>query len=256
MVNGQNGKHGSRIERLPRVLQPVASLLRPAVASWRERAQANTLPNVERRKNVALAVHYVYDAGVEGDIAEFGTMTGLTAVEMARTIAAYKQPRWVERTLHLFDSFEGLPESQATADVESPHVKTGAWSAGTCRGLTADELLARCAKHLPQDRIAVHAGWFKDTMAQLPRETKLGLLHIDSDLYQSAWDVLHHAFSERLIAEGAIILFDDYDCNRASPLYGERRAWEEIVKTFRVEYSDGGAYGSVARKFLVHSYSQ
>jgi hypothetical protein len=154
---------------------------------------------------------------VDGDVAEFGTMSGLPAVEMAKTMSHYGGAYWVERKLHLFDSFQGLPESRADADVNSPHLKFGGWAASTCRGLTEEQLLNQCAKYLPRDRIIVHAGWFKDTMLTLPAGMKLARLHIDSDLDQSAIDVLRHAFAAQMIQEGTIILFDNYNCNRAPP---------------------------------------
>ena len=57
-----------------------------------------------------------------------------------------------------------------------------------------------------------------------------------------------------MISEGAAIFFDDWDTNRSSPQFGQRRAWKELVARYRIDYSDHGEYGLGAHKFIVHSY--
>ena len=100
------------------------------------------LPAKEIARALTLSVMYINSADVKGDVAEFGTMGGFTA----RTLAAAMvfdpryQPNRPLRKLRLFDSFEGLPEITSKIDVESPHVKSGTWSKGGCRILSANEL--------------------------------------------------------------------------------------------------------------------
>jgi hypothetical protein len=81
------------------------------------------------------------------------------------------------------------------------------------------------------------------------------MVHLDCDLYQSAIEVLEYCFSNNMFSDGAIIFFDDWNCNRASPSYGERKAWAEVVDKFSVEFSDGGDYSWGGHKFIVHSYN-
>ena len=213
-------------------------------------------------KELSLAVAATYGTDVAGDIAEFGTMTGETACGLARGIAA--SDRYLgyapdaaglsRKRLLLFDSFEGLPQAEHAADVESPHVRTGVWDKGTCKVLSHDELHARVTEHLPQERVQIFAGWFADTVPALAADTRFALIHVDSDLYQSAIDVLMPLFSRGMIAPGARVFFDDWNCNQASPRFGERRAWRECVERFGIEYSDEGAYGMLGHRFIVHSY--
>ena len=120
--------------------------------------------------------------------------------------------------------------------------------------MTAKELLARCTEKLDPRRIRVFEGWFKDTIPTVPPGTSYALIHIDSDLYSSAKDVLDGLFSRGMVAEGAMIYFDDWNCNRCSPRFGERRAWRECVEEFGVEYSDLGDYGLVSHKLIVRGY--
>jgi hypothetical protein len=218
---------------------------------------------VEAVKELSLAVAAAYGTDVEGDIAEFGTMTGETACGLARGIAASDRylgyapdlAGLARKRLLLFDSFEGLPQSEHEADTQSPHVKTGVWQKGTCKVLNQSELFARVTEHLPKERVAIYPGWFSDTVPALADGSLFALVHVDSDLYQSAIDVLVPLFARGMIAEGARIFFDDWNCNKASPRFGERRAWRECVERFRIDCSDEGAYGMLGHRFIVHSYS-
>ena len=213
---------------------------------------------------IAVSVDYVHEAGVPGDIAEFGTMTGTTAYVMARTARHYDvrhrvfspsgERRYSPKKLQLFDSFEGLPESTAAPDLISHDVQSGTWGRGRCVGLTASELSAVCGRFLPADRIRMHEGWFKDTLPRVPDDTRFALVHIDSDLYQSAKEVLDQLFRRGLVSDGAAFCFDDWNPNRANPAAGERRAWEEAVREYDVSFSDWGNYGWAGKRFIVHSY--
>ena len=245
---------GERISRLPKPLWLPALIwrniyfLRQNLRSHRQQRESLAARGI--RECLTLSVEYVHGAGVGGDVAEFGTMTGKTAIALAQAVAQFDG----SKKLLLFDSFEGLPDTQSEVDKVSPHVRSGVWSSGTCRGVTSNQLRNMCQKHLPPSRIDIYEGWFSDTLATLPAETRLALLHVDSDLYQSAVDVLHHCFARQMISRGAAIHFDDWDCNQADPRFGERKAWAEIVEQFAVEYTDCGQYGWGSRKFIVHSY--
>lgn len=204
----------------------------------------------------------VYGFDVEGQIAEFGTMTGTTARGLARAMAscdahlaqavtAYGQ---APRELHLFDSFAGLPATTSPVDASSPHVQDGVWAPGTCRGVLPEELRTMITEFLPSERVRIFPGWFADTVVSLPNETRYAVLHIDADLYSSAMDVLVPLFARGQVQKGAYIFFDDWSCNRGDPALGERRAWAECVERFHIEASDQCAYGIFARCFAVHDY--
>ncbi len=211
-------------------------------------------PEVRNNQAIAdallFAMEYVWGAAVEGDVVEFGTMTGRTANVLAAAMASFRH----DGELHLFDSFEGMPEATSQLDKTSFHVKAGVWSAGTLKGIGPSALRIKCRRHLADNRIFIHEGWFKDTIKKLPDGKKFGLIHVDSDLYQSTIDVLDPLFSRRMVSEGAALLFDDWNCNRASNQLGERRAWRELAEKYRVDFSDGGDYGWAGHRFTVHGY--
>ena len=195
------------------------------------------------------AVEYQVGASVEGDVAEFGTMKGRTATVLAAAMAAFRH----KGQLHLFDSFEGMPES-SPVDKESWHVKEGSWAQGSCQGMGPQALRARCRKFLRDDQIVIYEGWYTDTVKKIADGKKLGLIHVDCDLYQSTIDALDPLFAREIVSQGAIILFDDWNCNRSSRDLGERRAWRELCEKYQIDYHDAGDYSWGGHKFIVHTY--
>ena len=252
-------KPGRRISRLPRWLHPLALLVRNVryfPQAWlNEYRDWNSLNSREVRKQLTLSVQYVREADVSGDVAEFGTMTGRTAVDLARAVSKFGLSRCGRRRrLYLFDSFQGLPRATSPIDQAAPHVQDGVWCPGSCHGISKQQLGRLCQRHLSADRMRILDGWFSDTLSTLPAGTQFALMHIDSDLYQSAVDVLDFCFSRQMVAPAGIILFDDWDANRADPTFGERRAWSECVTKFCIEYTDCGQYGWGSRRLIVHAY--
>ena len=205
------------------------------------------------------AVCYVYATDVQGDLGEFGTNSGRSAVCLATSIKSlnllYEGDARGNRKALFFDSFEGLPISTFDEDINSPHVISGVWGKGTCKELSYNDFTVLISKYLSPKFFSVYRGWFKDTINILSPSQKFALIHIDSDLYSSAIDVLDVLFSRKQISCGAIILFDDWNFNAASPIFGERKAWAEIVRKFSINFSDEGSYGVASHKFIIHSYA-
>ena len=214
------------------------------------------LPAKEIARALTLSVMYINSADVKGDIAEFGTMGGFTARSLAAAMVfdPRYQPNQPLRRLRLFDSFEGLPEITSDIDLASPHVKSGTWSRGGCKVLGAHELRAMVEGIIPPDRVEINEGWFADTVKKLPDDTRFALIHFDGDLYQSTMDALVPCFERGFISKGAVVCFDDWNCNEADPEYGERRAWKDLVGRFDIVASHGGDYSIQSSKFIVHSY--
>jgi hypothetical protein len=214
------------------------------------------LPAKEIARALTLSVMYINSVDVKGDVAEFGTMGGFTA----RTLAAAMvfdpryQPSRPLRKLRLFDSFEGLPEITEAVDLNSPHVKSGTWSKGGCKILSAKELRTMIEAIIPPSRVQVHEGWFADTVKKLPKDTRFALIHFDGDLYSSTMDALVPCFERGFISKGAAICFDDWNCNQADPEYGERKAWADLVKRFSIVATHSGDYSIQSTRFIVHSY--
>jgi O-methyltransferase len=214
------------------------------------------LPAKEIARTLTLSLMYINSADVKGDVAEFGTMGGFTARTLANGMVfdPRYQPNQPLRKLRLFDSFEGLPEITSKVDLESQHVKSGTWSKGGCRILSASELRTMVEAIIPPSRVQIYEGWFADTVKQLPDDTRLALIHFDGDLYSSTMDALVPCFERGFISRGAAICFDDWNCNEADPEAGERKAWADLVNRFKIVATHSGDYSIQGTKFIIHSY--
>ena len=210
----------------------------------------------EAMRTLAFGVMYAYESEVDGEILEFGTMSGNTAKEMAASMMiceATASQQWRmkhgPKALHLFDSFDGFPDDSRD---DGPHVDSGIWRAGNCKGLSEKELIERVTTeaHCPPHKVITHAGWFKDTVKDFTG--KVSLVNVDCDLYSSTRDALNPLFERDQISDGCLICFDDYNCNRASPKHGQRKAWSELTDYYGIKSSDEGSYGIFGRKFIVH----
>src|SRR5437016_3199477 len=160
-------------------------------------------------------VQYVLNNGVEGDIAEFGTASGFSAYTIARAMAIHRhtyakriaQFGLPPKTLHLFDSFRGLPRPRDAVDLASPYVQAGVWQEGIYQVLAEEELVALCASAYDADKVLTYAGWFADTLERIRPQTKFAMLHLDCDLYQSSIEVLDHVFAKNRISDGCVVFF-------------------------------------------------
>ena len=65
----------------------------------------------------------------------------------------------------------------------------------------------------------------KSGSAKITRE--VAIANLDCDLYASSVQVLDHLLGRRLLPDGAVLLLDDYNCNRANPRFGMRRAMRQ-----------------------------
>lgn len=213
-----------------------------------------------RQTELAEAVAKLFYRGIPGHVAEFGTMLGNTASALAIGIKlvdnVFADKLDVQnsdgRELHLFDSFEGLPVSNAPEDIKSPAVIDGSWAPGTCEGISPEKLRELCTENLENERVVIHKGWFKDTIPQLPDSSRFALIHVDCDLYSSTMDVLDGLLSRGLLQPGAMIFFDDWDCNSSRPDLGERKAWSDAVKKYDVEFSVSHPYSTTGQAIIFH----
>ena len=255
----------SRISKLPTLfLKKVALILRNLrnLRRTKEKLIRNTYLHARRKmrriefelrriqEELSLGVRYVIGINVEGDIAEFGTQYGISCRYICQAMRDYG----TIKNIHLFDSFIGLPAITATEDIESPEIRSGTWSEGAFQGISTNKLREIAGRYLREESIHIYKGWFNDSLSLIPAGTKFAMVHVDCDLYKSASEVLTYLFENRIISEGCIIYFDDYNCNKASPDFGERKAWAEAIEQFCINYSDGGSYSWGGHKFFIHSY--
>lgn len=152
-----------------------------------------------------------------GGVLEFGVAAG----DSLRYIAAR-----AGRTVHGFDSFQGLPEDWPGRHEEKGHYSTG--------GALPD---------VPGN-VVLHPGLFDATLPAYLAENDepAALLHVDCDLYSSTKTVLD-VMAERIVP-GTVIVFDEY-FNHVNWRDNEFQAFQEFVQARGVTY-----------RYLCWSYQQ
>jgi O-methyltransferase len=139
----------------------------------------------------------------QGDIAEVGVYRGGTAKLLARTCP--------DTTIHLFDTFAGMPQADASIDRHK-------------KGDFADTSLAQVQDFLSDcPRVDFHPGFFPDTAGPV-RDRQFSLVHVDADIYQSTKDCLLFVYDRRV--PGGVMIFDDYEWPGCP---GVRRALDEFL---------------------------
>jgi O-methyltransferase len=153
--------------------------------------------NLYRQKNLVQLAEIMDAENVPGAIVECGVLDGGTAALMAWA-SRNSQPT---RPIHLYDAWEGLPETTAEDGAEA--VK---WS-GQVVGSPTRVLAIMNKLGIDPNRINVHRGWFEDTFPHVDVE-QVALIHIDCDFYAPTRLCLETWYPR--ISPGGAIQFDDY----------------------------------------------
>ncbi len=187
-----------------------------------------TMCSNARLRGLHRAVKYVVAQSIPGDIVECGAARGGSAALMGLTL---KQLGASERTMWVFDTFEGLPPPTA----DDPDYDIARLYTGTCLG-TIQDVMASFQRLEIYSQTKLVKGLFQDTLPA----TKIGgiaLLHVDGDWYNSVKTCLEILYDK--VAEGGVIQIDDYGFWK-----GARRAVDEFLagrsitaKMKRLDYS-------------------
>jgi len=189
----------------------------------------HTMLSYQRLVTLWQQVRYLDRTGIDGALVECGTWKGGAAALMG---LAHR--RWGEasRDLHLFDSFQGLPEPDRAHDGEMAVRYAGERAAGRlqsigkCVGTLEDNkyVLTMIAQY-PRSLTHYHVGWFQDTLPLACSSLKtIALLRIDGDWYESTKICLETLFP--LVSSGGIVVIDDY-----GKWAGCRKAVDEFMET-------------------------
>lgn len=228
---------------------PLARIGRPREISAVFRVLPNTMLPMVRLFDAFDAVTALNKEGVEGDIVECGVWNGGCVGLMALADKNTPGPR---RKIHLFDSFEGLPQP-STHDIEvvdafrAKHPELSGtveeqdklFATGKCVGEAQPKVERFLTRRLGIDReqLIFHVGWFQDTVP-LARKAigKIALLRLDGDWYESTKTCLEGLYD--LVEPRGYVIMDDY-----GQFSGCRKAVDEFFsgRGIKVDfvYSDG-----------------
>lgn len=147
-------------------------------------------------------------AELEGLFLELGCKRGGSLRQIAGMTA---------RTVHGFDSFQGLPED---------------WSGNVQR---RGKFSTRGKLPRVPANVRLHAGWFEDTLPEFAEvhEGPIAFMHVDCDLYSSTTTVLKSLGA--WLVSGTVIVFDEY-FNYPGWQEHEFRAWQEFVSAHGISY--------------------
>jgi O-methyltransferase len=144
-------------------------------------------------------------ANLGGDVAEVGVYKGGTARLLARTFNTR-----AKKQLHLFDTFEGMPSTDAPVD----HHRQGDF---------ADTSLESVQRQLRDcGEVRFYKGFFPETAGPI-ENSRFCLVHVDADIYQSVKDSC--AFFYPRLEKGGVMVFDDYGFSSCP---GARKAVDEF----------------------------
>lgn len=172
---------------------------------------ANMQSACSLNSNFELYDYIANNIKIDGEILEFGVYQGCSI--------SYLSNKFKNNTLYGFDSFEGLPER---------------WRIGFDKG--AFNLNGQLPS-VPNNVVLIK-GWFDESLPIFLEENcimKVGLLHVDCDLYSSTKDIFK--MLEDKISKGTVIIFDEY-FNYDGWQNGEFKAFQEFIsdKKFTYDY--------------------
>ena len=190
---------------------------------------------------------------MSGNLLEFGTYKGYSARKIARKMKEYD----IGKDFYMFDSFEGLPEIESDIDINSYQVKMHKdWEKGTFNNAKGYEtgIEKDISQYIGVENSHIIKGYFNETLVNISFEKNSTILiNIDCDLYASVKFVLQKLIAEEIFQDGCIILFDDYNFNRANNNMGVRKAINDTFgKQLKYQLDLFFTYGWHGQTFFVH----
>jgi O-methyltransferase len=156
------------------------------------RIQVPQITNYIRISTLELAAQEIYENNVAGNVAEVGVYKG--------QFAKYLNRIFPDRTLFLFDTFEGFTDEDMKVEKDN--------KLGTQRqdfANTSVELVLSKMEH--RDKCVVKKGWFPESLDGL--EDSFCFVSLDADLYKPIYDGLEYFYPR--LSKGGYIFVHDYN---------------------------------------------
>lgn len=191
-------------------------ILRGQVVLDMERLRTLTTRDSIRVCSLHAVAKEIYSNLVAGSVAELGVYQG----DFAKHIHA----AFPDRTLYLFDTFEGFNEKDRGVDVR------GGFSSGTedFSDTSVDVVLGKL-EH--PERAVIRRGYFPESIQEADREKSFAFVSIDADLYKPIYDGLQFFYPR--LSKGGTIFLHDYN-NADYP--GAKAAVQKYCKEMGISY--------------------
>jgi hypothetical protein len=181
---------------------------------------------VQRLAALCEAVRYIEENGIEGDIVECGVWRGGSMLAAIRTLQLIGN---ADRTLHMFDTYEGMTpptdqdvefDGKTAQELLSSSNREDAESVWCNAPLEAVRALLSSTGYSP-DRLFYVKGRVEETLpASAP--ARIALLRLDTDWYESTKHELEHLYPR--LVQGGVLIIDDY-----GHWQGARKAVDEYI---------------------------
>lgn len=220
MIKGAIRRTGYELRRIPEALPDEPEWIREIFRF----VQPFTMTSAERIATLCHAIEYLDRNEIDGDVVECGVWRGGSMMAAALTIR--RSRHW--RTLHLYDTFEGMPEP-GLDDVEytGHSAKERLAEDSMIRAKAAlDEVRRNLASTAyPPDRLKFIIGKVEDTIPSSSPE-RIALLRLDTDWYESTKHELINLWPR--LARNGVAIIDDY-----GHWMGARKAVDEFIAAAR-----------------------
>jgi hypothetical protein len=231
-----------------------------------ERCRDFTLTPLDAMYAMYQAAEYVVRAQVPGDVVECGVWKAGSSMIVA---LAFRYLAFTEPSFYLYDTFEGMPETEARdQNFGNPAFHMAMQFAALLRGGSSaffyaplDEARANMqSTGYPPEKTIFVKGRVEQTLpGQMPR--RISILHLDSDLYRSTYHSLTHLFPS--LSPGGVLIVDDYDSWKGSREATDQYFQENGVSMLLLRIGDSGARigikpstQAVQHKRITHAESQ
>lgn len=236
-------------QAMKRLLQPLRTTAGRFIISPNDRRVTQLEAEMAALRRINLANDIFFKTGsyiaadkIPGDYLEFGVFVGGSfsrayrglseAFLEASTPSAWnnvpadcldRSQLWDRMRFFAFDSFEGLPSLRGV-DTQTRDFAEGKFS---CSEVDFKRNVS--AQGVQLERVVTVPGWFDETVNETTFKQyniqQAAVVNIDCDLYESARTVLEGITP--ILAEGTVIIFDDWFNYRGNPELGEQRACRE-----------------------------
>ena len=170
------------------------------------------------------AAETIIKEGIKGDFVECGVYAGAQCAAMGLALQQYGD----NRKIHLFDSFEGIPEA-------------GIYDQSSLSGESVSSIVNTMQFmslwRINSSMLVYHKGWFAETIPNC-KLNNISILRLDGDLYESTKTCLNGLFPA--LVKNGICIIDDYE------LTGCKKAVHEYFKNDLPIFTEiKGGYGPV-----------
>lgn len=162
---------------------------------------SHTMVGQKRLDNVHYCLDHIWQNLLPGDLVECGVWRGGCCIFMAAYLQMF--PRENVRVF-VADSFDGLPKPRHVEDKDLDLSKDAFPELAVSVGTVKENF--ECYD-VSLDKVVFLPGWFKDTLPAAPI-SKIALLRLDGDLYESTMDCLLALYDK--VVDGGIVIVDDW----------------------------------------------